>query len=167
MISFGENNFTPGRENWKLNFRTPKLVHHYISYSLQFMLICPWIPNHGWASRSKNDWVWKGPSPFESTGPSLKTRCNLIAHLYWKFDFFHGYIHYQAIILCIAYQIWTSFKIPTKYLKKNQDFVCREKKRLKECLDKFFWPKILTTNTLGTKVYKMYECDKNQMLYVL
>jgi hypothetical protein len=28
-----------------------------------------------------------------------------------------------------------------------------------------FWPKILITNTLGTNVYKMYECDKNQMPY--
>jgi hypothetical protein len=24
----------------------------------------------------------------------------------------------------------------------------------------FFWPKILTINTLGTNVHKMYECDK-------
>jgi hypothetical protein len=35
----------------------------------------------------------------------------------------------------------------------------------KECLHKFFWPKILTTNTLGTNAYKIYECDKNQMPY--
>jgi hypothetical protein len=29
----------------------------------------------------------------------------------------------------------------------------------------FFWPKILTTNTLSTNVHKMYECDKNQVPY--
>jgi len=30
----------------------------------------------------------------------------------------------------------------------------------------FFWPKILTTNTLSTNnVHEMYECDKNQVLY--
>jgi hypothetical protein len=29
----------------------------------------------------------------------------------------------------------------------------------------FFWPKILTINTLGTNVHKMYECDKKQVLY--
>ncbi len=34
-----------------------------------------------------------------------------------------------------------------------------------ECLNKYFWPKILTTNTLGTNVYKMYECDKKKMPY--
>jgi hypothetical protein len=28
-----------------------------------------------------------------------------------------------------------------------------------------FLAKILTANTLGTNVHKMYECDKNQMLY--
>jgi len=28
---------------------------------------------------------------------------------------------------------------------------------------KKFGLKILTTNTLGTNVYKMYECDKNQV----
>jgi hypothetical protein len=35
----------------------------------------------------------------------------------------------------------------------------------KECLNKLFWPKIFTTNTLHVNVYKMYECDKNQMPY--
>ncbi len=35
----------------------------------------------------------------------------------------------------------------------------------KECLNNFFWPKILTTNTLNTNVHKMYECDKNQVPY--
>jgi len=29
----------------------------------------------------------------------------------------------------------------------------------------FFWPKIFTTNTLCTNVYKTYECGKNQMPY--
>jgi hypothetical protein len=48
MISFGENNFTPGRENCELNFWTPNLVHHYMSYSLQFMLICPEFLTMGW-----------------------------------------------------------------------------------------------------------------------
>jgi hypothetical protein len=35
----------------------------------------------------------------------------------------------------------------------------------KECLNHCFWPKIFTTNTLCVNVYKMYECDKNQMPY--
>jgi len=30
---------------------------------------------------------------------------------------------------------------------------------------KTFWPKILTTNTLGANVHRMYECDKNQVPY--
>jgi hypothetical protein len=29
-------------------------------------------------------------------------------------------------------------------------------------LNKFFWPKIFTTNTVYVNVYKIYECDKNQ-----
>jgi hypothetical protein len=28
-----------------------------------------------------------------------------------------------------------------------------------------FWPKIFITNILYANVYKMYECDKNQMPY--
>jgi hypothetical protein len=51
--------------------------------------------------------------------------------------------------------------------KKIQNFVSKEKKSSKthkECLNNFFWPKILTTNTLGTNVHKMYDCNKNQLL---
>jgi hypothetical protein len=29
----------------------------------------------------------------------------------------------------------------------------------------FFWPKSFTTNTLCANMYKIYECDNNQMLY--
>jgi hypothetical protein len=47
---------------------------------------------------------------------------------YWKFDFIYRYIHYKGTILCIKGQIWTSLKIPTKSLKKFQDFVAWEKK---------------------------------------
>jgi hypothetical protein len=32
-------------------------------------------------------------------------------------------------------------------------------------LNNFFWPKIFTTNTLCENLYKMYECDNNQMPY--
>ncbi len=35
----------------------------------------------------------------------------------------------------------------------------------KKCLNNFFWPKIFTINTLCANVYKIYECDKNQMPY--
>jgi len=35
----------------------------------------------------------------------------------------------------------------------------------KECLHKFIWCKILITNTLGIKLHKMYERDKNQVPY--
>jgi hypothetical protein len=55
-----------------------------------------------------------------------------------------------------------------KSLEKNSRlFLLKKKgsKTHKKCLNKYFWPKILTTNTLGTNVYKMYGCDKNQMLY--
>jgi len=52
--------------------------------------------------------------------------------------------------------------------KKIQKFVSWEKKSSRthqECLNNFFWLKIFITNTLCTNVYKMYECDKNQMPY--
>ncbi len=32
-------------------------------------------------------------------------------------------------------------------------------------LNNFFWPKISTTNVACANLYKMYECDKNQMPY--
>ncbi len=35
----------------------------------------------------------------------------------------------------------------------------------KGCLNNFFWPNFFTTNTLCLNVYKVYECDKNQMPY--
>jgi hypothetical protein len=91
-----------------------------------------------------------------------------MAHSHWKLDFIHRLMHYKGIIICIECQIWTSLNIPTKSLKNIQDFVTWGKKSSrihKECLNNFFWPKIFTTNTLYLNVYKIYECDKNQMLY--
>jgi hypothetical protein len=35
----------------------------------------------------------------------------------------------------------------------------------KECLNNFFWPNIFIINTLCFNMYKIYECDKNQMPY--
>jgi hypothetical protein len=52
--------------------------------------------------------------------------------------------------------------------EKNLGFCHMRKKSSmthKECLNNFFWPKIFTTNTLCVNVYKMYECEKNQMPY--
>jgi hypothetical protein len=53
-------------------------------------------------------------------------------------------------------------------VKKSKTLSPKKKKgsRIhKECLNKCFWPKILSTNTLGTIVHKMYESDKNQVTY--
>ncbi len=71
-------------------------------------------------------------------------------------------------ILCITSQLWTSFKIPTKSWKKSRTLSFEQKKRSrihKECLHKFFWLGIFTTNTLSTNVHKIYECDKIQVPY--
>jgi len=59
------------------------------------------------------------------------------------------------------------FKDSYQVLEKIQDFLMRKKgSRIhKECLNNFFGPKIFTTNTLCVNVYKMHECDKNQMPY--
>jgi hypothetical protein len=61
------------------------------------------------------------------------------------------------------------FQDSYQVLEKNLGLCFEKKKRgskiHKECLNKFFWPKILTTNTLGINVRKIYECDKNQMPY--
>jgi hypothetical protein len=51
---------------------------------------------------------------------------------------------------------------------KFWDFVSRGNKGSKthkEYLNIFLGHKILTTNTLGTNVHKIYECDKNQVPY--
>jgi hypothetical protein len=62
-----------------------------------------------------------------------------------------------------------NLRIPTKSWKKIQDFVSWEEKCLKihkACLNNFFWFKIFITNTLiCANVYKMHECDNNQMPY--
>jgi hypothetical protein len=52
-------------------------------------------------------------------------------------------------------------------LEKNPRICLVEKKSRihKERLNNRFWPKIFITNTLCANVYKMYECDKNQMPY--
>ncbi len=55
-------------------------------------------------------------------------------------------------------------------LGKNQKLPLMKKQSSrthKECLNKNFWPKIFTTNTLFINVYKMCECDKNQCLFVM
>jgi len=61
------------------------------------------------------------------------------------------------------------FKDSYQVLEKQiQKFVSWEKKSWrihKKCLNNFFCPKMFITNTLCTNVYKMYECDKNQMPY--
>jgi len=41
----------------------------------------------------------------------------------------------------------------------------KSSKTHKECLKNVFWPKTFITNILCVNVYKMYECDKNQMPY--
>jgi len=60
------------------------------------------------------------------------------------------------------------FKDSYQVFEKNSR-LCRMRKKSskthKECLNNFFWLKIFTTNTLCVNVYKMYECDKNQVLY--
>jgi hypothetical protein len=50
-------------------------------------------------------------------------------------------------------------------LEKTPRFCVMRKKSSrthKESLNKYFWPKILITNTLSTNVHKMYECDKTK-----
>jgi hypothetical protein len=51
-------------------------------------------------------------------------------------------------------------------LENNLGFCLQKKKSRthKQSINKYFWLKIFTTNTLGTNVHKMYECDINQAL---
>jgi hypothetical protein len=60
------------------------------------------------------------------------------------------------------------FKDSYQVLEKKSMTLSHEKKSsrtYKKCLNNFFWLKIFITNTLCANVYKMYECDKNQMPY--
>ncbi len=59
------------------------------------------------------------------------------------------------------------FKDSYEVLEKNLKLCLMRKKSKnhKKCLNKFFWPKFCITNTLCANVYKMHECDKNQMPY--
>jgi hypothetical protein len=60
------------------------------------------------------------------------------------------------------------FKDFYRIFEKNPRLCLMRKKNSrthKECLNNFFWPKIFITNILCANVYKMYECDKNQMPY--
>jgi hypothetical protein len=60
------------------------------------------------------------------------------------------------------------FKESYQVLEKKSKALSHEKKISnihKECLNKFFWPKIFTTNILCVNVYTICECDKNQMPY--
>jgi hypothetical protein len=62
------------------------------------------------------------------------------------------------------------FKDSYQVFEKNLGLYIMEKKSSmthKECLNNFFWPNFFTTNTLCVNVYKMYECDKNQMPYLM
>jgi hypothetical protein len=60
------------------------------------------------------------------------------------------------------------FKYSYQVLEKNPRLCHMRKKSSKihnEYLNDFFWPKIFTTNTLCVNVYKMYDCENNQMPY--
>ncbi len=60
------------------------------------------------------------------------------------------------------------FKDSYQVLEKNPGLCLMRKinsRTHKECLNNFFLPKIFTTNTFHVNVYKMYECDKNEMPY--
>ncbi len=60
------------------------------------------------------------------------------------------------------------FKDSYQVLEKNQRLCfmrIKNSRTHKKCLNNFFWPKIFITNILCANVYKMYECDKNQMPY--
>jgi hypothetical protein len=61
------------------------------------------------------------------------------------------------------------FKDSYQVLKRNHGLCLMRKIKgsriQKECLNKKIWPKIFTINTLCVNVYKMHECDKNQMPY--
>jgi len=60
------------------------------------------------------------------------------------------------------------FNYSYQVFKKNLGLYFMKKKGSKthkDCLNNFFWPKIFMTNTLCVNVYKMYECDKNQVPY--
>jgi hypothetical protein len=60
------------------------------------------------------------------------------------------------------------FQDSYQVFKKNLGLCFLRKKSSKthkKCLNKFFWLKIFTTNTLSTNVHKMCEFDKNQMPY--
>jgi len=60
------------------------------------------------------------------------------------------------------------FKDSYQVLEKNPWFCPMRKKKFKDSQGmskQFFWPNIFTTNTLCVIVYKMHECDKNQMPY--
>jgi len=58
------------------------------------------------------------------------------------------------------------FNNSQQVFEKNPKLCLIKKKSLrthKECLNNFFDSSFFTTNTLCANVYKMYECDKNQM----
>jgi hypothetical protein len=61
------------------------------------------------------------------------------------------------------------FKESYQVLENNLALCLMRKKKLqgfiRNVLNNFFWPKIFTINTLCANVYKIYECDKNQILY--
>ncbi len=58
------------------------------------------------------------------------------------------------------------FKDSYQVLEKNPRLYFMKKKKSlihEECPNNFFLFKIFATNTSCANVYKMYECDKNQM----
>jgi hypothetical protein len=100
--------------------------------------------------------------------PSFKTCCNLMAYSYWKFDFFSWINTILKYYSMYSMSNLDKFKNSYQVLENNPRFCLFFKKSSKihrECLNNFFWPKILSTNTLGINIHKMYECDKNQMPY--
>jgi hypothetical protein len=74
-------------------------------------------------------------------------------------------IHYYSLFYAYNVKIKQVLQfIPILEKKTLKLCLLKKKKNLKkskEFLNKFSWPKILSTNTLNNNVHKMYECDKN------
>ncbi len=110
----------------------------------------------------------KGLSPFVSNGPlHLKHVIATQWHIHIESLIFFMDRYINKVLLFALHVKFEQVLIFLPSPRKKSKTLFLEKKNSnihKECLNNFFWPKILTTNNLGTNVYKMYECDITQAL---
>ncbi len=135
-------------------YQIKKLNHYHVYFNLENSF--GW--KHGWGT--KKDYFLLYPMD-----PLTKKHVIILSHIHvesWFSSRINKLLRYYSMHNMLNLN---KFQNSYQVLEKIQDFVSWEKKSSrthKDCLNNFFWPKILTTNTLNRNVIKCMNVTKTK-----